>query len=237
MDELHPVQMKILTKLLFKQTLKYGQMKPNKEMGNNTFQFHLDQLQALDLIEKTAAGYCLTKDGKKFALRIKAENAHLVKQAKLGVSLGCIRELGGEIQILMYTRLKHAYYGCQGLPAGKVEQGETIIEAAERELNEETNLVGKPQVAGIFHYHIFSKDGSELLDDLLLFLCRFTNPIGELIGSHEGRYEWVNVGDLPQYLKKPFQSKNFFFDEVKNLIDQNKSLQFFEKTFLDNANF
>jgi 8-oxo-dGTP pyrophosphatase MutT (NUDIX family) len=237
MDELHPIQMKILTKLLFNPSLRYSEMKPDKEMENNTFQFHLDHLTKVGLVEKSSSSYALTTEGKKFAIQIKAENFKLVIQAKIGVGLGCIREKDGKTQVLIYTRLKHAYYGCQGFPAGKAEQGETFVDGAKRELLEETGLSGEPQLAGTFHYHILNQDGSELLDDLLIFLFRFTNPTGGLVSSHEGKYEWVNVETLGDYITKPFQSKEWFWEEVKAITNLNTQPIFVEKVYCDTVNF
>jgi len=70
-----------------------------KNMGNNLFQFHLNQLIKLELVEKNENLYRLTKDGKKLSLRIDFENAKIEKQAKIGVALGCIRKLKGKEQI------------------------------------------------------------------------------------------------------------------------------------------
>jgi len=212
-------------------------MKPDKEMENNTFQFHLDNLLKSGLVRKEENQYILTKDGKKFALRIKAENSHLVVQAKIGVSMGCIRKMNGNTQVLVYTRLKHAYYGCQGFPAGKIEQGEAFLDAAKRELEEETGLTGNPELAGIIHYRIFNSDGTELLDDLLLFLCRFKDPTGELVSSHEGKYEWIDADELSIFITKLFQSKEWFMDEVKSIIDSKNQPKFIEKTYNDTQNF
>ena len=237
MNDLHPIQMKILTKILFNQTLRYSQMKPSRRMENNVFQFHLNHLTSMGLVKKSGNGYFLTKDGKKYALRIKVENAKLVVQAKIGVSIGCVRVNSGKTQVLIYTRLKHAYYGCQGFPAGKVEQGEAFLEAAKRELSEETGLSGTPQLAGVFHYRIFNKEGSELLDDLLLFLYRFKNLSGKLVNSHEGKYEWVDVDALNKFITKPFQSKQWFFEEVKAVVNLKGKPSFAEKVYFDSSNF
>jgi len=237
MDNLHPVQMKILTKLLYSQDLRYTEMKPRKSLENNAFQFHLDRLVALGLVVKVGKSYLLTKNGKKLTLQIKGETAQLTKQTRVGVAMGCTREHFGKTQVLIYTRLKQAYYGCQGFPTGKVEQGEDILKAGKRELIEETGLKGKPELVGIFHYRIFNNNGSELLDDLLLFLCRFINPVGQLVSNHEGRYEWVSVDSLPQKITKPFQSKEWFLEEVGQLFKNNGKIDLVEKSFNDITNF
>lgn len=206
-------------------------------MENNLFQFHLDQLIKRDFVEKVNSKYKLTKNGKKFAIRIDSDTAKLEPQAKLGVGIGCVRKRNAKEQVLIYTRLKHAYYGCQGFPAGKIRQGEMILDAAERELEQETGLTGKAKLAGIFHYHIFNKLGKELLDDLILFLCRFDNPKGKLKGSNEGKYEWVDAEKISKYIKKPFQSKKMFLKEVDVLLKNSAKPEFIEESYFDRTNF
>lgn len=237
MENLHAIQLKILLKLLYNPSLRYSQMKPSKSIGNNLFQFHLNHIIKKGFVEKIGSKYQLTKEGKKFAIRIDSDTAKLEPQAKLGVAIGCVRKSNGKEQVLIYTRLKHAYYGCQGFPAGKVKQGETILNAAERELEEETKLIGKAKIAGIFHYHVFNKSGKELLDDLILFLCRFDNPKSKLKGCNEGKYEWVDADKISEFIDKPFQSKKMFLKEVDVLLKNSVNPEFIEKSYLDKTNF
>lgn len=213
-------------------------MKPKKEMENNVFQFHLNSLQEKGYVEKYFKVYKLTKDGKKYAIRIDSDNAKVETQAKIGVALGCIRNINsGEKQILIYTRLKHAFFGCQVFPAGKIKHGESIIDAVKRELLEETDLIGEPEIVGILHYRIFNTKGDELLDDLLLFLCRFDNPKGKLKGSKEGKYEWVGSDKISEYIVKPFQSKHMFLREVEILLKNKKTPIIIEEVYNDKTNF
>ena len=44
MEKLHDIQNQILKRLMFSTGLRYTEMKPDKEMENNQFQFHLNQL-------------------------------------------------------------------------------------------------------------------------------------------------------------------------------------------------
>lgn len=47
MKQYHDVQLKILRKLLFAQSLPYSQLKPDEKMENNQLSFHLDKLKEL----------------------------------------------------------------------------------------------------------------------------------------------------------------------------------------------
>ncbi len=63
---------------------------------------------------------------------------------RLGVSVACFREDG---QVLMVRRGKAPWFGYWSLPGGSVEPGETLREAALRELMEETAVTA--ELAGV----------------------------------------------------------------------------------------
>ena len=58
--------------------------------------------------------------------------------------LGAIAVVRRGDQVLLAQRSKGGYIGRWGFPGGHVERGETVIEAAMRELREETGVVAEP---------------------------------------------------------------------------------------------
>jgi hypothetical protein len=60
MKQLHTIQLMILRKLLFAESLRYGELKPDKKMENNQLSFHLDALLEFSYVEKIDGGYRLT---------------------------------------------------------------------------------------------------------------------------------------------------------------------------------
>jgi hypothetical protein len=48
---MHKLQLQILTKLVFKPDLKYMELKPEKDLENNQFDYHLNQLIDAGYIE------------------------------------------------------------------------------------------------------------------------------------------------------------------------------------------
>ena len=190
MKEYHHIQIAILGKLLFAKRLNYAKLKP-VDMENSQFTFHLGQLIAAGLVQKDGVGiYALTLSGKNFANTIDFQNETSGHQAKLSVVLCCKR--GDEI--LVYKRLKNPFYGCEGFPTGKVQYGESIVEAAQRSLKTETNLEGDASLVGIRHYRIYGQVQQELLEDKVMYVYLIDRPKGELSGNSIEEFRWINVG-------------------------------------------
>lgn len=218
MNSLHKIQLEILNRLQFEDGLGYMALKPDKKMENNQFQFHLDRLLGLGYVEKKDNLYALTKEGKQYAIHLNSEEVKITKQARLCVRVCPIRYVNGEKEYLIYTRLKHPFYGCQGFMSGKVEYGEKIVEAAKRELKEETNLDDDPKVAFITHIGTLDKENEQILEDRVMFVCIAENPQGELIPCRDGKYTWVSKKDLDEFVNKPVISKENFIQEIE-LVD------------------
>ncbi len=94
-------------------------------------------------------------------------------------------------KILLVKRAREPNKGLWALPGGKVEAGETIAEAALRELSEETNLRATPK--SIFFIR-------EIIEDrfhYVLHCIRAENPIGTLqAGDDAAEAQWMSVPDV-----------------------------------------
>src|SRR3989344_584214 len=215
MSQLHEIQLKILKNLLFADGLRYAKMKPDPEIENNQFDFHLDQLTEGGYIDKRDKVYKLTNFGKEYANRMDTEEVVVAKQSKVSAWVCCTRRRGGQVEYLIYTRLKQPFYGCQGFMSGKVKYGEKVIDAARRELGEETGLVGEPKIVSIKHFLVYDKQSNVLVEDKFMFLCLAKNPVGEIRPHDEGKYEWVGEIDLKKYVTNHFESWEAFEKQVK----------------------
>ena len=213
MKELHSIQLSILRNLLLSDGLRYTDMKPDKEMENNQFSFHLNSLIDTNLVLKDDDKYRLTDKGKEYANRMDTDDVKMMTQAKLSAWCCCVRGSGHGKEVLIGVRKKQPFYGCQGFVAGKIKFGETIYDAAKRELREEAGLEGDPKLVQIKHY--ISYKGGKLVEDKFMFLFMFENIEGELKPNYEVELKWVPIDELPRFITKPFRT----FDEIKEAVD------------------
>ena len=202
---MHDTQIGILNKLLFKKGCRYSDLKIDSKIENNTFQFHLNKVIKQGLVRKDGTGtYSLTKKGKKIANHIDVENNIIVERQKLSVHLYCTRQGDSGKETLMYTRKKHPFYNMQGFPTGKILLGEEFVQAAKRELKEETNLDGEPVLFNIVHYLVKDKQTKELLDDKIFLDFFIKDPNGKLLPNEEGEYKWVKISEIEKCILRPF---------------------------------
>ena len=118
--------------------------------------------------------------------------------------------------ILLQNRVKKDYQGYT-LPGGHIEPGESIVEAAARELKEETGLIAEPENLELCGVKQFPIEGGRYL----VFLFKtFYNGIQEVVSSSEGQMEWINKNNLESIHKvDDFDSVMWVFNSnVKEFI-------------------
>lgn len=230
---MHHIQIGILNKLLFKKEARHSELKINPNINNNTFQFHLDQVIARGLVKKNNNGlYELTTKGKSMATYLKTEDNQFINLRKISARLFCTREKDGKTEILIYTRLKHPFFGGQGFPSGKISVGENFEIGAIRELKEETNLDGQPILFAITHYIVKNADNETLLEDKLFMDYWFDDPSGDLKANDEGKFDWVDLDEVTGFIKNPFDRIEAVKEEINRLLkfQKTKKLVFNEYT-------
>jgi hypothetical protein len=225
MKELHPIQNRILSRLLFAESLKFTELKPYK-IENSQFLFHVDKLTKDELIIKNEDGYSLTQKGKEFANRMDTVKEKMIQQAKVTTILCCERIIDNKIQYLIYTRYKNPFYGYSGFPTHKVWFGEKIKNAAEIGLLDECNLQGEAKLIAIRHYHLYLNN--ELMEDKIMHIFKFDNPIGELKNLRDGEFQWIDKDAIK------FDKKLPEFNDVIEILEGNDKSFFKEsEQFVD----
>lgn len=222
---IHDTQTVILRELLFHEFLGFAKLQQNTSMTSDHFNFHLQKLIELGLIEKVSRGkYTLSPRGKEYANKLDTDNNTIERQPKTAVILAIERQSSNSIEYLFQERLKQPYYGFFGFPTGKIRWGETIIQTAERELLEETGLSANYRIAGVYHELVYQTETGDQLEDKIFFVVHCTDVKGELLEEFEGgRNSWMTRKEA---LIKPkiFTS----FDTEIDIIQSNQS-SFVEK--------
>lgn len=210
----HEVQMKILRELLLSDSSAHKTLVSASGLSSDHADFHIKQLVSNGFVEhipKTYGEYRLTRSGKEYANRMDTDDSVIEKQPKLSVLLDIVNDEG---LVLYQERIKQPYYGYWGRPTGKISWGETTIEAAKRELYEETGLEADLTVEGIYHKLDYDNDG-KLLEAKYFILVSGKNPRGKLIDKTDGqRNVWMSEED---FAKKERSFGNL--DDIKHLID------------------
>jgi len=180
----HVAQMSILRKLLLNLTASFSELTTATGLTTDHANFHVKKLIAADMVEhvpKTHGTYRLTRKGKEYANRMDTDELVIEKQPKLVVDIGIENDDG---TFLFQERSKQPYYGYWGFPTGKIRWGETILQAAARELMEETGLTAELRVIGTHHKLDYDEHGV-MLEDKYLILVHGTHPKGELMVETE----------------------------------------------------
>ncbi|PJA90728.1 MAG: hypothetical protein CO136_00955 [Candidatus Levybacteria bacterium CG_4_9_14_3_um_filter_36_7] len=196
-DQLHEYQKEIIKKLSFTPTLRFNDLLI-EEISSEHMNYHLKQLIELNLVTKTDSGYSLTDKGKDFSNLLDDEMDMLEKQPKCSVIVNGVRKNPhSEIEYLLNRRLKQPYFGKVGRISGKVRFGEKLVNAAKRELFEETGLTAKFWQLEKMYRKMRTRNDQTPVQDVFFYIFFARDFEGTLI--EKTRYQeniWVTKHNL-----------------------------------------
>ncbi len=185
--------------------------------------YHLKKLLNYKLVKKENNRYELTDQGKDYSNLLNDDIEIIEKQPKTSIIIQAMRKNEkGEIEHLLSKRKRHPYYGKVGRLSGKVQFGETLEEAIQRELFEETGLkANKLQLKEVYHKLRHREDGT-FVQDVIFYILLVTDLKGTLIEETESQKNfWMTRKDV-------FEKEDVFDDLVLNEDMEVKELKFSE---------
>lgn len=217
---MHWIQNYVLQQLILFPDRRYADLKPANIEGN-LFMYHLRQLLKAKLVQKRADGlYELTAAGQVYADRLSLKTFKPRIQPRIVTLIACQNYQG---QWLLFRRKRQPLIGQVGFPHGKLHEGESVQQAATRELKEKTGLKASLRHCGDGYITIV-EHGSVVSQ--VMFHCFYgKNPSGRLLTDTKvGHAYWgdpsevapdeliKSVPDLIELLRKHPRSR--FFAEL-----------------------
>ncbi len=229
MGELHAIQMLILRELLFNPNSKFSKLNI-KGLSSDHFSYHVNTLIKDGYVTKDDQRYSLTTKGKEYANRMDTDEASLERQPKVAVMIVGVKKNKGGKLLLVQERTKEPYYGYKGFITGKIRFGEKVLEAAKRELKEETGLECEElHLKRIVHNHVVLNETGELVEDKMFYIVTAVNPTGELIDTKSGKNSWITEDDFYSLDKKYYDE-----DNVYKHSQENEDMEFVEEVYFIN---
>jgi ADP-ribose pyrophosphatase YjhB (NUDIX family) len=198
-DMLSEVQAKILTLVSMSEGLRYSEAFPGKEIDDDLYNYHLQELVKKGLLEKVDGKYRITNEGKVEMLPLNSKGE---EQDKFRLVVVLVVTRNNRKEILLHGRIRYPYKGEISTISGKVKLGEELIEAAKRKLKEESGLEADFKYWGGFRSIRKTTEG-KLVEDTIHVICVAKDPTGELIVQNEfGKNWWEEYDHIFDYLEK-----------------------------------
>jgi ADP-ribose pyrophosphatase YjhB (NUDIX family) len=174
----HPIQSHILKKLTLHEKARFTDLKP-AGIESNKLIYHLHRLERDGIIEKSSALYSLSPRGIRFVARLSLKSFTPRAQPKI-VTVTIVQNRRGEY--LLTTQKRQPFFGLTTFPFGKIHFGETMAQAAQRELREKSGLSARLVHCGDTYLAI--RERGELVSHMFCHVFYGMNPKGELIPEH-----------------------------------------------------
>ena len=195
-SDLHHIQRGIILSLTTQSPLRFTDLRPPR-IPNNTFSYHLKKLVNAGYVESTdSTGYTLTRK----ALKLVGFTDAQANRVATPVLITILYITNSEGEVLLLNRDIAPFRGWYGLPSGTIHMGETVDQAARRELSEKTGISETAPIkqVGVLDFQ-YRKEAS---DDLfahavaMVYACRYDGDKDSLNDSATrfGQLSWSKLG-------------------------------------------
>lgn len=198
--KIHPFQKELIHKLASVDKARFNDLLIDG-LESEHMNYHLKKLLALKFVRKLDDLYLLTNIGKDYLNLLDDQVKIIEKQPKTSVLLHVIRkDRKGKVEQLVSRRSIHPYMGKVGRLTGKVRFGETMKEAAERELYEETGLKAESFILEEVYHKIRLDQNNIAVQDVLFYRFFITGISGSFIKRTPVQENlWVRSEDWYKY--------------------------------------
>lgn len=194
--DLHHIQRGILLSLAERSPQRFSELQPPR-LANNTFSYHLKQLTDKQYLAHHDKQYTLTRKALKLVGMLNQGVSRRVSSPITVTTLYITNSLG---EVLVVSRNQHPFRGWYGLPSGAIHVGETLEEAARRELFEKTTLsVDTPLTnIGVLDFQYCQRNADDVFFHAISFIFKLeladTGATITDIATKYGQLSWSKLG-------------------------------------------
>jgi ADP-ribose pyrophosphatase YjhB (NUDIX family) len=219
--DIDPIQLGILTVLNRTEKGKRFSELNIKNISSDHFTYHIKYLLDRGYIEKKNSKYYITFRGKKLMSDIDAKGKKY-DLFRFSVMVNVVKEIDGRKYILVQKRNRHPYMGDVNTIAGKVKQGESVIDTAKRKFKEETGLnISNIKVLGTFRKIREDLEGN-LIEDVVYTVCYGQNPTGKLQEENDwGKHWWCDIDEFLDIQKNNTDYGKYDREVMLRIRDEN----------------
>jgi len=211
-NRFHHIQKSIILSLASKSPARFTEIQPPR-LPNNTFSYHLKKLLDAGYIELTDKGYVATRK----ALKLVGLGTNPKKNEATPTMISMLCVVNEDNEVLLLNRNNKPFQGWYGLPSGLIHVGETLQQAARRELFEKTTIRINDELeeVGVLDFRYLQQETQDIFVHVIAFIykVKYVGDKAELSDAHTkyGQLSWSNLG-RSHILPEVFA--------VKELVDQ-----------------
>jgi ADP-ribose pyrophosphatase YjhB (NUDIX family) len=194
-NRFHHIQKSIILSLASKSPARFSELQPPR-VPNNTFSYHLKKLLDGDYIELTDRGYTATRK----ALKLVAFSNERRTPISSPTTMSMICVTNDDDEILLISRENKPFQGWYSMPTGPINLGESLQEAARRELHEKTTLQTTEdlQQVGVLDYRYVDKESGDIFVHVIAFIYTYhykgdKQALNDAVTKY-GQMSWSNLG-------------------------------------------